>query len=351
VDLFAGCGGLSCGLEEAARRAGRRLDIRLAVDLDPRIAGLFQRNFPHARAIASDVATVFSGAVGDALDLLEARLSRLGPIDFLVGGPPCQGHSNLNNHTRRNDPKNALYLKVARAAEVLQPRVVLVENVPAVQHDVEDVVTQTRKELENLGYTVDARVLDLSTVGTPQRRKRFLILGSRDARVEPTNLLDSIVNDWGDHEPRTVRWAIHDLRDVSGTLIDTASTASADNQARIAHLFEEGIYDLPDEWRPACHRDKVHSYRSVYGRLRWDGPAQTVTTGFGSMGQGRYVHPSRRRTITPHEAARLQGFPDWFDWGSAARGTIATAIGNAVPPLLSLSIGTRVLRSLDDAPS
>jgi DNA (cytosine-5)-methyltransferase 1 len=82
----------------------------------------------------------------------------------------------------------------------------------------------------------------------------------------------------------------------------------------------------------------------MYGRLKWDEPAQTVTTGFGSMGQGRYVHPSCCRTITPHEAARLQTLPDFFDFSAVeTRQAWARMIGNAVPPLLSWNVAAVVL--------
>src|SRR5690606_5320498 len=92
----------------------------------------------------------------------------------------------------------------------------------------------------------------------------------------------------------------------------TASTTKKINKKRIDYLFENNLWDLPDSQRPDCHKEKSHSYKSCYGRLRWDKPAQTLTSGFGSMGQGRYVHPLQRRVITPHEAARIQGFPDFF---------------------------------------
>ncbi|MGH3053264.1 MAG: DNA cytosine methyltransferase, partial [Gaiellaceae bacterium] len=88
--------------------------------------------------------------------------------------------------------------------------------------------------------------------------------------------------------------------------------------------------------RPVCHQSE-HSYVSMYGRLRWDAPAQTVTTGFGSMGQGRYVHPLRPRTLTPHEAARLQFLPDFMRFEEIrTRAALAQAIGNAAPPLLTI---------------
>ncbi len=119
------------------------------------------------------------------------------------------------------------------------------------------------------------------------------------------------------HPDRTVRWAIGDLNSTRDHgIYDTPSLTSAENAKRIHFLFENGLYDLPNARRPACHKDGNHSYVSMYGRLRWTLPAQTITTGFGSMGQGRFVHPGRRRTLTPHEAARLQTFPDWFQFGT-----------------------------------
>lgn len=110
-------------------------------------------------------------------------------------------------------------------------------------------------------------------------------------------------------------------------------------------------YDLPDYLRPDCHRLKQHSYKSVYGRLRWDQPAQTITTGFTSMGQGRYVHPARARTITPHEAARLQGFPDYFRFGEGPRSVWCKLIGNAVPPALGEAVAGAVIDEMDTAES
>jgi DNA (cytosine-5)-methyltransferase 1 len=92
----------------------------------------------------------------------------------------------------------------------------------------------------------------------------------------------------------------------------------------------------------------------MYGRLYWDIPAQTITTGFTSMGQGRYVHPSHPRTITPHEAARLQGFPDFFDFtveGKAQRTAWSKLIGNAVPPQLSTAVLQPIIRAMTLGPA
>ncbi|MDO8943143.1 MAG: DNA cytosine methyltransferase, partial [Desulfobacterales bacterium] len=109
------------------------------------------------------------------------------------------------------------------------------------------------------------------------------------------------------------------------------------------YLLAKGEYDLPNHMRPKCHQGE-HSYKSMYGRLAWNQPAQTITSGFGSIGQGRYMHPDLLRALTPHEAARIQGFPDYFDFGKATtRSALATMIGNAVPPQLSRQLLLEVL--------
>lgn len=349
VDLFSGCGGLTLGLEEAARRAGRRVDVTLAVEHDEAIADVYRTNFPGAKVVGGDVAAIFDGELGDSCTTAEKLARLLAPeVDILMAGPPCQGHSDLNNHTRRADPKNALYLRVARAAEVLRPRLVVIENVPPVQWDESGVVDATKLHLEKLGYNVYGEVVDLRHTGVPQTRKRYLLIASFSDAFVPMVELGGLRAAWGDHEARTVRWAIEDLSDSDGgTVLDTAAKSSATNKRRIDYLFDNGEWNLPDPERPDCHRLKTHTYRSVYGRLWWDKPAPTVTTGFGSMGQGRYVHPAKRRTITPHEAARLQSFPDWYSWATEKRTLLSTMIGNAVPPLLMISLGERLLAALD----
>ncbi|MQA87270.1 MAG: DNA (cytosine-5-)-methyltransferase [Streptosporangiales bacterium] len=348
VDLFCGCGGMTIGLLEAAADAKRRLRIPLAVDDDPTAADTFLRNFPSAGIECAKVESLIDGELGAPLTAMESRLPRkVGPVSILVAGPPCQGHSDLNNKTRRNDPRNALYARVARAAVVLKPAVVIVENVPQVANDHGQVVDLTACALEAAGYRVHLTTLDLRKVGVPQRRKRHVLLAVSGSTPSPREILDGLGGGCADHV-RTVEWAIGDLEDVEPvTAFDRASTPSPENRERIDKLFDENIHDLDNDDRPPCHRDKKHTYRSMYGRLWWDQPAQTITTGFGSMGQGRYVHPTRRRTITPHEAARLQTIPDYVQLGlEAKRGAWAQMIGNAVPAFLTRALGRALIPHL-----
>jgi DNA (cytosine-5)-methyltransferase 1 len=346
VDLFAGGGGLSLGMAEAARRVGYGTDVVLAVEQRSDAAQVFSRNFPRARVLEADVAALFDGAVGSTPTASEARLrAQIGTVDVLLAGPPCQGHSDLNNHTRRHDPRNDLYVRVARAAEVLGPTSVLIENVAAIEHDRGSAVPRAIAVLKRVGYRVATSVLDLAELGVPQRRRRHILLASRYLDVDPDAILSASAA--CDCVPRSVEWAIGDLLDVGpGAGVDAASVPSPENLARMTWLIDHDKYDLPNALRPKCHH-APHSYVSMYGRLRWDAPAQTITTGYGSMGQGRYVHPARPRTITPHEAARLQTLPDFFDLGSpSVRRTWAHVIGNAVPPFLGVHLGVPLLQSL-----
>lgn len=128
-------------------------------------------------------------------------------------------------------------------------------------------------------------------------------------------------------------------------MIDRPAVPTDTNRRRMQLLIEEDLDDLPDQHRPPCHRKGGHTYKSMYGRLCWDRPAQTVTSGFGSMGQGRYVHPSEPRTLTAHEAARLQLLPDFMRLDLVpGRQQRARMIGNVAPMKLSYGAVLELLR-------
>lgn len=347
VDLFAGCGGITLGVCQSAHQHGVSTDIALAVDFEQTAIDVYRNNFPDARRVElASVEDFFDGDLGAPLTFRETRTREsTGAVDVLVGGPPCQGHSNLNNHTRRVDTKNALYLRMVRAAEVLRPRVLLVENVPAVlrdRHEGESVVVRARRHLEDLGYQVADEVVSVASLGVAQTRRRHLLLATQHGEVLPKDAFQQLA---ADAIERDLEWAIGDLRDADdGTPFDRRPQAKGDNLARMKWLLEHpDVFDLPNALRPECHQGE-HSYKSMYGQLRWSEPAQTITSGFGSIGQGRYMHPDQPRALTAHEAARIQGFPDYFDFSACpTRSALATMIGNAVPPQLGAAIVKAVL--------
>jgi len=342
VDLFSGGGGLSLGFSEAIKAFGCRPKAKAAFDTSDSSLNVYGQNFEDALLKSDSIDELFQNRVSDPLSLSEKSLrDELGSVDVLLAGPPCQGHSDLNNHSRRTDSKNNLFYYVARAAKVFDPKLIVIENVIAVEHDQGGVLQRTELALRKMGYNTDIARVNGLDLGMPQgRRRTFLVASSEhepDLQMELRNLL---------HKPRPVGWAIKDLVRYGGEdPFDTSARSSETNQARIQYLFDNNIFDLPDKQRPKCHQNG-HNYPAVYGRMHWDKPAPTITRGFGSNGQGRFVHPKIPRTLTPHEAARIQGFPDWFTFDGVNRKTLQHVIGNAVHSKMAYAIGLTALPRL-----
>jgi DNA (cytosine-5)-methyltransferase 1 len=344
VDLFSGCGGLSVGVQEAARATGYQPVHVMAADTNAAALSVFGANFPEAELLPSPIEQFVDGDLADAKTAGERRLSRqLAGLDLVIGGPPCQGHSDLNNHTRRQDPRNNLYVRMARFVEVVRPRLVVIENVPGVMHDKSGAVQRSVKALRSAGYKVDHGVVTATDFGASQNRRRHILLASRDQDVRPS--VAELHTLFG-APARSVLDAIGDLGlEPERGNFGTPAKHSSVNARRIKYLFDHDVWELPDSERPDCHRLKPHSYVAVYGRMYADRPAPTITSGFGSTGQGRFVHPNEPRTLTPHEAARLQGFPDWFDFTAATgRRALQEMIGNAVPSRLAYVATASLLR-------
>lgn len=347
VDLFSGCGGFTLGVSEAGRALGYRTEPVAAVDWDAFQSKTYRRNFPSADVRSGDIGEIFREFGEDLSEVEREVRARWGTVDFLIGGPPCQGHSNLNNRSRRTDERNLLSLKMARAAEILQPRFLIVENVPAMKNDHHRAGERLIECLERCAGGYDSLHIDLKAeeYGVAQTRRRsFIIAWSREAvSLTPTQILANIRAQ--KTAPRPMEWATKGLiasTDPTDTF-NSPPNVSEVTKRRIQVLDELGLTELPDEHRPDCHRTKQHSYGSVYGRMRRNQPAPTLTTGFLTMGRGRFVHPTEPRMITPHEAARIQFFPDFFQFGMDYRVEFVRAIGNAVPPRLGTVIALALL--------
>ncbi len=334
VDLFCGCGGLSLGTMEACRAVGKDFLSVAAVDKDPQSLKVYERNFHCIGSYPFDITKLLDGKIGSKpTDNERSFLRSAKDVDILLAGPPCQGYSDLNNHTRRNDPRNALYERVARLVEIAKPENVLIENVSTVVHGKEKAVQRSIDVIRALGYEVDSGIVDLAAIGVPQKRKRHVVIGSYSRKIS----VQGVIERYNVERKRSVWWAIGDLaNEPPNGIFTTPSWHTKENLRRIRYLHENDVHNLPDRLRPPCHRNGGHSYKSMYGRLARNEPAQTITSGFGSPGQGRFVHPTQPRTLTPHEAARLQFFPDLFDFSAAHRRTsLANMIGNAAPMKLS----------------
>lgn len=357
VDAFCGSGGLALGASFAAEALHLKADFAAIIDTDAEALKVHTHNFLSRRALAQSLTRLVDYSVrgtGDAAcfgyapEVISPELVRQTSVDMFIAGPPCQGHSNLNNHTRRQDPRNDLYVTTVALAVALKAKTVLIENVPTVQNSHADVVATAIALLKSEGYGVSTGVLRADELGAAQRRSRFFIIAAADHEI-PADAL-AVFSQNFISPPQSASWAISDLADFTGDSIwDKAPEPTPVNRSRIDYLFNHNLFDLPDAERPDCHKSGT-TYTAVYGRMHGDRPAQTITTGFGTPGQGRYIHPSRRRLITPHEAARLQGFPDWFDFTPPGlppkRKNLAKWIGDAVHPMLGYVSGLLAIELL-----
>jgi len=337
AELFSGCGCLSLGASEACMAIGKKFVPLVAIDKDADVMAVYNDNFRPIKTYSRNICDVIDGHLYSEPTSNEEQLkkecfSNSNPLSILLSGPPCQGYSSLNNFTRQEDDRNVLYERVARFVELTEPDNVLIENVPAVIHCKNKVVDTSIQLMKEMGYHVDNGIVNLADIGVPQLRKRHIIAASKRKKVA----IENIVEKYKVKRKRAFAWAAGDIQDEPPTnRLNTPTKHSKDNKKRIAYLHQNQVYNLPNEWRPKCHQGK-HGYKSMYGRMKFEEPAQTITSGFLSPGQGRFIHPTKHRTITPHEAARLQFIPDYFDFSKAkTRRSLSLMIGNAAPMKLA----------------
>ena len=332
VDLYSGCGGMTLGSLTAAINNNINFEIELALDLDRDAYEVYKDNFDaYSKSLVNnDIKYLFDRRRKSSI--LDKKYNN---VDILMAGPPCQGHSDLNNSTRRNDIRNSLYSYTTKAIEKFDPNFVIIENVSTVIHSIENVVENTKSFLKKKGYFSKEIKINFLCLGIPQTRARHILIASKSQDF--LNKINTVNN----HEDVPLYDFISEYEsgEDQDRLEYKPTNISRTNLERIEYLFDNEKYDLPNELRPSCHKDKNHSYNSCYGRLKYNKPSQTITSGFGSMGQGRYVHPTRHRTLLPIEAARIQGFPKSFSFKKATNLTsLRKMIANAVPPQLTFML-------------
>jgi len=351
-DLFSGCGGITVGLERACIENGMELDVVMGCDLFPAAATSFEDNFNPKMFLHEPIENYIDGALNSELTENEKELKlQLGEIDVVVGGPPCQGNSNLNNHTRRWDSRNELYMRMIRFVEVVRPKIVLIENVRGVTSARQNVIPRAKEHLDRLGYNSFSGVIKGVRIGIPQTRVRHFTLA---VLKESTALSEEEFNDFCEvlcdptvSKARPVSWAIEDLLGEKKLgVFNTGPKATKVNQDRMDYLHTNKLWILPNKERPLCQQ-KAHTYPAVYGRMKWNEPAPTLTTGFGCNGRGKFTHAKEARVLTPHEAARVQTFPDFFSFEKIQKRTdLHDLIGNAVPPLMASHVLSGLIKTL-----
>lgn len=319
-DLFAGPGGLTLGLKLAG------FHVVAAVEKDPVAVATYRANHPEVAIHAEDIRIVEPEMV------LQRAGLRAGELALLAGCPPCQGFSSvrtLNGGRHVDDVRNDLICEYVRFVAAVRPKAILLENVPGLGQDAR--MQAALKELESLGYPAGdgVRILDAADYGVPQRRRRLVLLTGMGATVAfPAKR----------HKRVTVRDAIGHLPQAgsSGDELHDLPEVRSDRVMRIIRQVPRdggGRLDLPPPSRLNCHHG-FDGFKDVYGRMRWDEVAPTITGGCHNPSKGRFLHPTEDRAITLREAAVLQSFPRSYGF-SLQRGKLVAAamIGNALPPI------------------
>lgn len=355
IDLFCGAGGLSAGLEMAGFR------VLAGVDLFEAAGETFEATHPHATFIGKPIEEVTID------ELLEVTGLRPGELTILAGGPPCQAYSVYNHQRGMHDARATLFREYLRIVEGLQPEWIVMENVMGIYSIAGGAAVRAIKdELSELGYDVQEKVLKAEEYGVPQERRRVVFIGNRIGApvrhpapshgdgLEPYTSIQEAIGDLvpleNGQDLGTVPYAAEPMGSfrqfVRGnrTIVNNHSAPKLGklNVERLAHIQPGGSWrDIPFDLLPAgMKRAKRSDHTKRYGRMTWDGLACTVLTKC-DIHWGAYIHPEQDRAISVREAARLQSFPDWFEFAGSKTDQYIQ-VGNAVPPLLGRAIGSTI---------
>lgn len=338
VDLFCGAGGLTHGLLAAG------VPVAAGTDLDAACQLPFEANHGRSAFYQRDVAKLKAPEVEAWFGGASTRI--------LAGCPPCQPFSNYSQrYDTIGTPRWRLLSHFGRLVEALGPDIVVLENVPLIaKHAVFEGFLGALKRQD---YAVWHAVIDCSDYGLPQRRKRLILLASRHGPMSlpaPTKAA-----------PRTVAGALSGMPAIRHgerhklDALHASARLSEINLKRIKASKPGGTWrDWPPHLRADCHRRSTgKNYSGVYGRMRADQPAPTLTTQFYSYGSGRFGHPYQDRALSLREGAVLQGFPLDYVFAAAAAPvhfkTLGRLIGNAVPVDIGRLIGEAILVHVNGA--
>lgn len=329
IDVFAGGGGLTVGL----KRAG--FNVVSAIENEPHAFATYKANHPEVKCFKQDVRTIKGS---DFSNLLPAGL------DVLAGCPPCQGFTSLTSKYRRQDDRNQLIREMARLVEELEPRAIMMENVPGLVAKGKLLFDEFLECLARNGYVVRYKVLQVADYGVPQNRRRLVLMAGRGFEIpipQPTHSKNGskTLKKW-----KTVRSAIgrmpkaiemreaHRLGGPARAQWHVVRSMSTENQKRIRHAVAGAHWrKIPKSLRPNCHQDSKAGFQNVYGRMAWDRESPTITGGCTTLSKGRFGHPEQNRTISVLEAARLQTFPRDYIFDTPFMEYVCSIIGNALP--------------------
>ena len=375
IDLFAGAGGLSLG----AARAG--FNVSAAVEIDTHAIESHRTNFPHTIHIQRDIMTL------NGQKLLRLAGIHQEELTGIIGGPPCQGFSSIG-HGNVNDLRNRLFIKFFELIEELQPTFFLAENVPGIMNSkYDDIRNEAFRHVRNYNM-LEPICVKANEYGAPTTRMRYFFVGYLlDGQIEPITANDIIGMQVCNNERTNVRKALEGLpgdiryrkKNSSGRKKLTQNYSNTEDQHEQSDFFYQRvtgmipnnvgnqkyinayrIRHIVNGFYPTKHTIDVRARyaRLAFGqqdqvskstRLDPEGYCPTLRAGTGpekgSYQAVRPIHYNYARVITPREAARLQGFPDWYKlpdtiWHGFRQ------IGNSVSPIVAERVLSAIYQKL-----
>ena len=361
IDLFAGCGGFSCGFEKAG------FNVTTAVEFDKAIAKSYELNHRNTKMLAEDIKKLDND-----------KVFKLNDAEVIIGGPPCQGFSMAGARIRNgfiDDPRNYLFKHYYNVVKIVRPKIFILENVKGIltlhNGKIFEEIKNTFENPDNFDgnpYKIQYKVVKAKEFGIPQNRERVIIIGSQidfdlEKEIEKTKR-KIMKKDKNFFEPVTVWDAISNLPsptengEVSNLEIKSEyqkllmnGTTNTFNHTKTNHNKKamDRMAKIKINENFTALDEKINSIHSgSYGRLDPNGIAPTITTRFDTPSGGKFIHPYENRTITPREAARIQSFPDDFKF-DGNKTIVCRQIGNAVPPKLAYFFGEMLKEVLDNA--
>ncbi len=365
IDLFSGVGGLSYGFAH-----NDSFEIVAANEILPNMAKAYSLNHPNVKVYAEDIKDF-------NINKLEKDLNiKTGDIDIIVGGPPCQAYSTVGKRLI-DDPKGKLFQEYYRVLKEINPKLFLFENVKGLLSMQDGDLLKTIISLfESLGYRVQYKLLNAANYGAPQVRERVIIIGSKlekdfkypepthynpeevldlfkSKNLKPYLTLGEAIGDlpFIESNQESFEYATAPQNDFQNIMRNNAPKMlmdhnSPNNNAKLVKIMEllpDGgtPEDLPKELRPTS------GFKNTYCRLWWDRPSTTITRNLGTPSSSRCIHPKAPRPLTTREGARIQCFPDDYQF-YGSRGDRNLQIGNAVPTFLSNVLAKSILENFNE---
>lgn len=328
IELFAGAGGLALGIEKAG------FDTIGLVEFDSAAAETLKHNRPNWNVIHDDIANI------SKLDLEDYFSITKGELDLLSGGAPCQSFSYAGKRLGLEDTRGTLFFHYAVFLEKLQPKMFLFENVKGLtSHDKGKTYSTILNVFESEGYTVQSKVLNSWDYGVAQKRERMIMVGIRN------DLTDKITFEYPDkHEYKPV------LRDILDNCPPSPGIQYSENKRKIFELVPPGGYwrDIPEDIAKEYMKSTWEmggGRTGILRRMSLDEPSLTVLTS-PTQKQTERCHPIEARPFTVRENARIQSFPDDWEFKGSV-GNQYKQVGNAVPVNLAYEVGKKILECLE----